>query len=119
LLNSFDAIAYKAERVIGGETLGTSNFNSQERMDVYKRLFLLNRSFHFIVQRLGELAPLFAAQDLKDMLGLTQEVQLEINHLLLGRLESMEERDWAHFGKVRIALEKRLRGTEPKRGKKN
>jgi hypothetical protein len=94
--------------------LAKPNFNAQQRMDVYRRLFHLNRSFYFIVQRLDELAPLFPVQDLKDMLGLTQEVQLEINHLLLDRLHSIEERDWAHFGKIRIALERRLRGPEPR-----
>jgi hypothetical protein len=89
-----------------------ANFTSAERAEVYKRLFQLNRSFHMIVQRLDELKQLLSPQALKDMRGLTQEIQLEINHLLLDRLHSAEESDWAHFGKVRIALEKRLRGSK-------
>lgn len=61
---------------------------------------------------------LLSPQDLKDMRGLTQEVQFEINYLLFNTLHSSEEQDWAQFGKVRTALEKRLRGPEPKSGRK-
>jgi hypothetical protein len=71
--------------------MAAAKFTSRERLDVYRDIFLLNRSFHFI--------------------GLTQEIQLEINMLLLDRLHSAEERDWAEFGKVRIALEKRLKSS--------
>jgi hypothetical protein len=66
------------------------NFTSEERMDIYRRLFLLNRSFHLIVMRLDELKPLFTAQDLKDMRGMTQEIQLGINTALLDSLDSAE-----------------------------
>lgn len=89
-----------------------ANFTSAERAEIYRRLFQLNRSFHLIVQRLEELgkARIINSRDLRDMLGLTQEVQLEINTTLLNPLESLENNDHAHFGKIRIALEKRLRG---------
>jgi hypothetical protein len=43
------------------------------------------------------------------MRGLAQEVQLEINTGLLDSFEPVEHDDWAQFGKVRIAQEKRLR----------
>lgn len=87
------------------------NLTSGERMDVYRRMFLLNRSFHLIVQRLDELTQIriVSPKEIKEMIGLTQEVQLEINTLLLGPLDSLEHDDWAVFGKVRIAQEKRLR----------
>jgi hypothetical protein len=96
--------------------LAALKFNSRERMDVYRQIFLLNRSFHFIVQRLEELAQanIFDSRTLKDMRGLSQEVQTEINTALLNPLESTELNDWAQFGKVRSALEKRLRGPEPR-----
>jgi len=73
---------------------------------------MLNRSFDSIVQRLDELAQtrLFSARDLQEMSGLAQEVQLEINTMLLNSLESAEQNDHAQFGKVRIAMEKQLRG---------
>jgi hypothetical protein len=54
------------------------------------------------------------ARDLRDMLGLTQEVQLEINTGLLNQLDSIENDDWAQLGKVRTALEKRLKTPLPK-----
>jgi hypothetical protein len=100
----------------GGDKLATLKFTSRERMDVYRRIFLLNRSFHFIVQRLDELSQthIFSSHALREMRGLAQEVQTEINTLLLNQLESAEMDDWAQFGKVRSALEKRLRGSEPK-----
>ena len=86
-------------------------FNSRERAEVYRRMAMLNSAFDSIVQRLDELskAGLLNSRDLKDMLGLTQEVQLEINTTVLNTLESLESDDHAHFGKVRLALEKRLR----------
>lgn len=91
-------------------------FNSRERVDVYRQIFLLNRSFHFIVQLLEELGQtrIFDSCTLKEMRGLAQELQTEINTVLLNSLESVEMNDWAQFGKVRIALEKRLKGSEPK-----
>jgi hypothetical protein len=94
-------------------------FNSQERMDVYRQIFLLNQSFHFIVQRLDELTGIriFDVRSLKELRGLAQEVQTEINTHLLDRLDSAELNDWTQFGKVRIALEKKLRGSEPKNAK--
>jgi hypothetical protein len=95
------------------------NFTSEERMDIYRRLFLLNRSFHLIVMRLDELKPLFTAQDLKDMRGMTQEIQLGINTALLDTLDSAENDDWAQFGKVRLAMEKRLKTPLPERRRKH
>jgi hypothetical protein len=88
---------------------------SGERQDVYRRLFQLNHYFNGIVLRLDELKQFLSSQDLRDMLGLTQEVQMEINTLLLERLGSIEDNDWATFGKVRIALEKRLKEPPGKR----
>jgi len=84
---------------------------SSQRAGVYRLLFLLNRSFDLIVKRLDELGQtgLFTSRDLREMRGLTQELQLEINTGLLDSVEPVENSDWAHFGKVRMAMEKRLR----------
>lgn len=86
--------------------------SSRDRADVYWRLFLLNGSFALIVQLLDELAQcrIFKARYLREMRGLAQEVQLEINNVLLNPLESAELNDWARFGEIRKAMEKRLRG---------
>ena len=88
-----------------------ARLTSKERAEVYRRIFLLNRSFDSIVQRLNDLAQtrIFKARDIQEMRGLTQEVQLEINTTLLSPLDSLEHDDWGEFGKVRIAMEKRLR----------
>lgn len=92
--------------------MAASQLTSQERLAVYRQMYLLNRSFHFIVRRLEELGKtsVLNSRDLKDMLGLTQEAQLEINTAVLNTLETIESDDHARFGKVRTALEKRLRG---------
>ncbi len=69
----------------------TPNFNSAERMDIYRSMFLLNRGFHFIVQRLEHVGKIMMKdRDLRDMLGMTQEIQLEINTLVLNNLDSVE-----------------------------
>jgi hypothetical protein len=95
--------------------MAASQFTSGQRMDVYRNIFLLNRSFHFIVQRLGELAEtgIFNPKYIKEIIGLIQEAQLEANTYLLDPLHSVELDDHAHFGKVRIAMEKRLKGPLP------
>ena len=85
---------------------------SAERMDIYRSMFLINRWFHLIVLKLDEVKHFMSQQDLKDMVGLTQEAQLEINTAVLNTLESIEQGDHAEFGKIRTALEKRLRGKD-------
>lgn len=84
---------------------------SSQRAEVYRHMFLLNRAFDSIVRRLDELAKtrIFSSRDLREVSGLAQEVQLEINTMLLGPLSSIEDEDWGTFGKIRSAMEKRLR----------
>jgi hypothetical protein len=88
-----------------------ARLTSRERTELYRQIFLLNRSFHLIVQRLDDLVQtrIFKARDIREMRSLAQEVQLEINTTLLGPLDSLEHDDWGEFGKVRFAMEKRLR----------
>jgi hypothetical protein len=88
-----------------------TQFTSGERAEVYRCIFQLNRAFHFIVQRLEELArfPIFKKREFRELAGLTQELQTEINVALLDSLRNAEDYDLAQFGKVRIAMEKRLR----------
>ena len=92
--------------------MAAPRLTSGERAEVYRLIFLLNRSFDLIVRRLDRLGQtgLFNARDLREMRGLAQEVQLEINTAMLNPLQSTEQNDHAQFGKVRIAMEKRLRG---------
>jgi hypothetical protein len=100
--------------------MADTQFTSGQRAEVYRRIFLLNRAFHFIVQRLEELTKIgiFNRRDIRETVGLTQEIQLEVNTALLDPLQKAENHDFAQFGKVRIAMEKRLLGPEPKPRKK-
>jgi hypothetical protein len=101
--------------------MAAPHFTSGERQDIYKRMFLLNRSFHFIVLRLEELGRtgIISSLDLKDYLGITQETQLGINTAVLNILDPVENHDHAQFGKVRTAMEKRLRTPLPERRRKH
>jgi hypothetical protein len=103
------------------QPMAAPQFTSGERQEIYRHIFLLNRSFHLIVQRLEALGKtsILNARDLRDMLGLTQEVQLGINTGLLDQLDPVENDDWAQFGKVRIAMEKRLKTPLPERRRKH
>ena len=90
--------------------MGPLQLNSRERLEVYRRLCLLNSSFSSIIQVLDELAQTraFSAGDLRQMRGHAQQVQLEINTKLLPPLESAEQNEHAQFGKVRIANGKEI-----------
>ena len=61
------------------------HLNSGERAEMFRHLFLINRSFHSIVQRISDLenAQKLNAQHFEELRGLTQEVQLHINNRLL------------------------------------
>ncbi|HLJ25404.1 MAG TPA: hypothetical protein VKY85_01720 [Candidatus Angelobacter sp.] len=95
--------------------MAESNLNSGERDQVYQALFLLNRSFHLIVQRLEELdkTGIFDSQHLKQLRGLTQELQADVNNHLLEKLHFVEREDCYHFSKVRIARDHRLNPERP------
>ena len=79
-------------------------FTDRERLEVYRRLTLLNGSFSLIAQLLDELAQTstLSASDLRAMRGRAQQIQLELNTKLLNPLESAEQSDHAQFGKVGI-----------------
>jgi hypothetical protein len=98
--------------------LAALNFNSRERMDVYRQVFLQSLlSFH--CSPIGGIRPdphLRFTHSQRKRAVWPKEVQTEINTALLNPLESVEMNDWTHFGKVRCALEKRLRGSEPRAG---
>jgi hypothetical protein len=78
-----------------------ARLTSRERTEVYRQIFLLNRSFGCIVQRLDDLAQtrIFKVRDIREVRGLAQEVQLEINTMLLGPLDSLEHDDWGEIRK--------------------
>ena len=79
-------------------------FTDRERLEVYRRLTLLNGSFSLIAQLLDELAQTstLSASDMRAMRGRAQQIQLELNTKLLPPLESAEQNDHAQFKKIRI-----------------
>jgi hypothetical protein len=82
-----------------------------KKLHVYHILYRLNVSFSNIVnhcQRLQDTG-VFRRKDARLYQGLAQELQSEINELALETMHSVELEDWAHFGKIRQAEEKRLR----------
>ena len=91
--------------------MANSHLTSGERLRIYEAIFRLNRSFHLIVCRLSELGKFrsFNSKKLAELRGLTQEMQVEINHQLLAKLNLIEADDWYIFGKVRIRRDKRLK----------
>ena len=98
--------------------MAETNLTSGERLRVYQAVFRLNRSFHLIICRLLELGnfKIFRTSNpkkLAELRGLTQEMQVEINHQLLESLHGVEDEDWFRFGKTRIARDHRLNRERP------
>ena len=86
------------------------HLTSGERAEMFRHLFFINRSFHFIVQRISDLehAQKLNAQHFAELRGITQEVQLHINNRLIEEVHTVERDDWYHFGAVRSGMNKRL-----------
>ena len=82
-----------------------------KKLHVYHILYRLNLSFSNIVGHCRALqeAGSLTAKSSKVFQGYAQELQAEINQELLERMHDDELEDWARFGKIRLAEEKRLR----------
>jgi hypothetical protein len=91
----------------GGAVMAEAHLNSLARFEVYRSLSGLNRSFHFIFQRLQGLEGkrIFDPAKLRELAALAQELQSEINHNLMQVLERIELQDSFAYGKVRAARE--------------
>jgi hypothetical protein len=91
--------------------MASPRLTSSEREDVYRLLFLLNRSFDFIVQRLNALQKtgLFKSKTAKLFPSFAQELQAEFNQQFLENLHQLELDDWGEYGKARQLWEKQLR----------
>jgi hypothetical protein len=81
-------------------------------MDIYQRLFPAEWliPFHCSIVRRSAQSPILDTRTLRELRGLAQEVQLEINTVLLNPLELTEMNDRTQFGKVRKTMEKTLKG---------
>lgn len=91
--------------------MASPRLTSRERAEVYRLIFLLNRSFDFIVQHLDTLQKtgLFTSKAAKLFPGFAQELQTEFNQEFLENLHQFELDDWGKYGKARQGWEKHLR----------
>jgi hypothetical protein len=91
-----------------------------ERTEVYETLSGINLAFAAVVDHLQTMrqSRILNPRYARVLQGLTHELRAEINVATLESLSRIEEREWTHYGKVRIKWEKYLRGPEPKRRKK-
>lgn len=94
--------------------------NAVEKAEIYETLSSINRAFAGIVAQLESFqqSGAITAKYARLFQGFTQEVQAEINLEVLEAMDSIENEDWARFGKARQKWEKYLRGPEPKPRKK-
>jgi hypothetical protein len=93
--------------------------NVAQKAEIYETLSALNLAFGAIVEHLQTIrqSRIVSSRYATVLQGLTKELQSEINVELLEKMNHIELRDWARYGKVRIKWEKYLRGPEPKRKK--
>jgi len=91
--------------------MASPRLTSRERAEVYRLIFLLNRSFNFIVQNLDTLQKtgLFTSKTAKLFPRFAQELQTEFNQEFLENLHQFELDDWGEYGKARQGWEKHLR----------
>jgi hypothetical protein len=82
-----------------------------KKLLIYHTLYRLNLSFSNIVTHCATLqeARILNREDTRLYQGYTQELQCEINERLLEIVRDIEFDDWARFGKIRQAEEKRLK----------
>jgi hypothetical protein len=91
--------------------MGAPKLTSREREEVYRLLFLLNRSFDFVIQHLDGIQKtgLFKSKSSKLFPSFIQELQAEFNQEFLEHLHQLELDDWGKYGKARDKYEKYLR----------
>jgi hypothetical protein len=91
--------------------MGAPRLTSRERAEVYRLIFLLNRSFDFVIRNLDAIQKtgLFKSKSSKLFPSFTQELQAEFNQEFLENLHQFELDDWGEYGKARHKYEKHLR----------
>lgn len=94
--------------------MANPHLSSGERQSMYRSVFVINRCFDSILQRISglETAQKLNLQHFEELRGLTQEVQLHINNRLLEEIHTLERADWYYFGNIRTSMEKRLNPEE-------
>jgi hypothetical protein len=82
-----------------------------KKAEIYHILYQINSSFAAIVEHFAALqqAGVVTAKSKREFQGFTQEIQAEFNQTFLLDWHQTEMEDWYRFGKLRQAVEKRLR----------
>lgn len=84
---------------------------AKPKIVLYQALCNLNAAFESLAQEIEHLSEskTIQPQTLKLYRATAEELRAAINHRLTGILVIIEERDWYHHGKFRIAEETRLK----------
>ena len=85
------------------------------KSEIYNALAAINRGFDMtlesfaVLQQAGVLDTAYVQQQTE----ITEEIRAGLNHMILDKMESREEDDWANFGKMRRDTEARLQTEKP------
>lgn len=84
------------------------------KAEIYNALASLNHGFDVVLESLKVLQEegVLTADYLQDNSVFVEELRAGINHMIVEKLAARETEDWAHFGKMRIAIEE-LQKAEP------
>jgi hypothetical protein len=97
-----------------------ANLDVTKKAEIYQTLSQLNSAFAAIVGHCDTLrqAGALTSRYARRFQAYAQELQAEMNGDVLATMDSVEQTDWARFGRVRDNWEKYLRGPQPKPAKK-
>lgn len=79
--------------------------------EIYNALATLNRGFGLVLESLKimEQQGIVTAEYVQQQTEIAEEFRASLNHMVLDKMISREEDDWANFGKLKIATEARLK----------
>lgn len=83
------------------------------KADIYNSLATINRGFDAALDSLTMLQQqeILTADYVQQMMAIAEELRAGINFIVMQNLETREEADWAHFGKMRVNAEARLKSS--------
>lgn len=81
------------------------------KSEIYGALAAINRSFDVVLESFTILQTedVLTADYIRQQKEIAEELRPGINHAILEKMLAREEDDWAHFGKLKIATEARLK----------
>ena len=81
------------------------------KSEIYNALASLNRGFDVALEALKVLQQeqVLTAEYVQDQTVLAEELRAGLNHRTTEKLNAREAQDWGHFGKLRTAIEERMK----------